>query len=839
MQRREFNKGAVSAAVVSLFGLAACGGGGGGGGGGEASPAASGTNAGASAGSGAVGATPSGPATTPAPPAPPAATRLVALGTNFSGMEWARSNVRISPLLAPNVNFTVPRAADVAYMARNGFGRNRLPIQWEMLQPMLVDTPANAQARALIGEPGALNATYVEYITRVLDAHASVGARCIIDLHNYCRYRDFRFQADGSVIGLTRSNDPLAHAYTTDRSQVFERIFATAPGATLRPAAFVDVWTRMARLWKDHPGFGGYGLMNEPYDLPRPGGTTETSDGSEDLLIWPAFARPAIDAIRALDPAGTIYLSGNAFGGAMNIGPRYNPAWPLTGTNIVYEVHAYVDAWNSGTGFDYDLELQKDFVAGVGPSRLTQDAGVNRMRVSTDWARANNTRVALTETAMPIDDPRWAEAFRRLITHTVDNGWEAQTWMGGNHWPARNFAINHVPGWHQNKTLEPEVGGQLKAAAGLHLATLFDDGGGWSAGGAPVTITVYARGSLAAPATLTVASDGGGSFSKTTLTIPAGANGQDSFTFTPVANRVTILSYASSDPQVVGQLPPPRKVYSLADPVAHAATSLPEAAHAILARYSASKWELTDGFTDYLQGRPAGDGDTVRAVADTGFGSSVGNTMDMLNWFNQDGPNMGPLVPPTLRQSGPRKHSDHSAPGCTGFWCHKPVPTAAQPNPRNRMLYDLQDAHFVVAAVRAPAAGRSGVLFQASRPQTPWVAELAFDGGRPQARWVDINGQSVVLNAPAVAAGAPVVVALRSAQGAQQLRVNSAVAGTASANFAPSVFGQMLIGWGFTGEVPAPSFGGGVHTVMTGRGNPTVAEMGVLERYAASTAGIA
>ncbi|OYU72699.1 MAG: twin-arginine translocation pathway signal protein, partial [Burkholderiales bacterium PBB5] len=197
--------------------------------------------------------------------------------------------------------------------------------------------------------------------------------------------------------------------------------------------------------------------MNEPHDLPAPGGTTETRDSGEDLTIWPVFARAAIDAIRAIDAAGPIYLAGNAWGGAMNIGREFNPAWPLAGSNIIYEVHSYLDAWNSGTGFDWDVEQQKAFVAGFGPGRAPLATGAKRLRIATDWARANGTRIALTETAMPIDDPRWTEAFRRLMRHAWANNVEVQTWMGGSHWFARNYTLNHVPGWHQNRTLEPEV----------------------------------------------------------------------------------------------------------------------------------------------------------------------------------------------------------------------------------------------------------------------------------------------------------------------------------------------------------------------------------------------
>ena len=57
------------------------------------------------------------------------------MGTNLSGMEWAKPGLRYGSSTLPNLNFTVARRADVAYLAANGFTKNRLPIQWELLQP--------------------------------------------------------------------------------------------------------------------------------------------------------------------------------------------------------------------------------------------------------------------------------------------------------------------------------------------------------------------------------------------------------------------------------------------------------------------------------------------------------------------------------------------------------------------------------------------------------------------------------------------------------------------------------------------------------------------------------
>jgi endoglucanase len=355
-----------------------------------------------------------------------------------------------------------------------------------------------------------------------------------------------------------------------------------------------------------------------------------------------------------------------------------------------------------------------------------------------------------------------------------------------------------------------------------------------------VTITVYARGYLPLPVTLTVSSNNGGTFSKTTLMLPAGANTQDSFTFTPGANRVTTLTYAGTIPP---NLPPPRKVYSLSDPVAYAATSVADAAMAIIAKYSACKWELADGYTDYMQGAPAGAGQVVRAISDSGYGSSPGNAMEMINWINTEGGSaMGTMAPPVMRVTGGRKNSDHSATNTFGFWCRKSwaVP-GLQPNPRNRVPYNIEDPHFAIAAVSVPGAGNSGVVFQASSADGIYATELAFSNSRPQAKWMDVNGNAVVLTgATALAANAPAVISLTSTGGAQQLRVNTAVHGSGSGTFAPALYGndQMLLGWGFVSNFPRDGFGGNVYACITGRGVPTAAEMAVLERYLASTAGI-
>jgi endoglucanase len=774
----------------------------------------------------------------PGAASPPGAPRaaMPALGTNLSGMEWAESGLRYGASSLPNLNFTVPRKADVVYLARNGYTKTRLPIKWELLQPMLHDTAANPAAVAAIGRPGAFHAGYASYITGVLDAHAAAGIKCIVDCHNYCRYQDFKYQPDGSVIGLVAPSNALLRPYTSDNTQVQKRIFALAPGATLKQSNFTDFWTRAASRWKDHPGFGGYGLMNEPHDMPRPGEIVESSGGGDDLTIWPAYAQAAIKAIRAVDRVNPIYVAGNGWSSAMDM-PN-NPGYPLEGDHLIYEVHLYLDAFSNGQSFDWETEVAKNFSAGVGKVPIDLDTGIKRLKPAVDWARAKGVKLALTETGMPLDDARWEEMFKRMVNFARQSGCEIYSWQGGNHWPIHNAAINHSPGWHQNKTLEPAMSGVLKASAGIAQAALFDDGPGWAQAGGSVSITVYARGNLASPLRLTVGSSNGGRLGKKVLDIPAGPNGQDTFVFTPGPNRVTTLTYSGAAAGVA--VPPPRKIFSLADPIAYAATSLADAAMAIIAKYSACKWDLADGYTDYMLGTPAADGRAVRAVSDSGFGSSPGNAMEMINWINTDTKAMGTMSPPVMRVAKGRKYSDHSATDTWGFWCRKPLgKTGVQRNPRNRVGYGMHDDHFAIAVVSLPGQNHSGVVFQASHAEESYFSELAFNKSQPQARWLDANGKQVELTAPGrLQANTPAVVSFISAAGSQKLRVDSAVVGSSSSSFAPTAFDQLLIGWGFLKYYPRAGFMGHIFAVIAGKGSPEPGEMAVLERYLGSLAGV-
>ena len=159
------------------------------------------------------------------------------------------------------------------------------------------------------------------------------------------------------------------------------------------------------------------------------------------------------------------------------------------------------------------------------------------------------------------------------------------------------------------------------------------------------------------------------------------------------------------------------------------------------------------------------------------------------------------------------------------------------------MPYRIDEPHFAIAALAIPDAGRNGAVFQASTGEHITLAEIAVLNGRPAARWVDRNNVKVAVTSPtALNPNEPAVISLLGAQGNQRLRVNSTPMGTpttATLQSTPLGFDQFLLGSGFVSHYPTQSFGGYLFSTITGKGNPSTAEMTILEKYLASTAGLA
>lgn len=762
-------------------------------------------------------------------------------GTNLAGLELS-SGVRTGASTRPNINFTPPRASEFTYMAKQGYSRVRLPIVWEMLQPILASSNANATVRngynPAIAANGDLYQRYRDWITDVLDAAAAAGMTVLLDLHNYCRYQDFVYNADGSVTGYVAAPDVQTQPYAS--SGTFTRIFSNAAGATLPVSDFVNVWTKIVNYWGNwggtgpHPGLGGYGLMNEPFGLPAAGSIVEGTQ-PEDKTILPTYFNAAISAIRAVDGVTPIYVSGYEWSGTFSW-EVLNPGFPLSGTNLIYEGHVYIDKVGDGHHFDWLRE------ASIG---ATVNTGVDRVQPFINWCKKHRVKGCIGETGMPLGNSNWQTSFLNFLAVVLPANMDVFTWAGGGGWTYRAYPINQIAQWHHHKTVEPEVSGAIHNALGIQQASLFVDGDGYGLDGSlavkAVTIRLHARGNTATGVTVTVASDNGGTFSpSSTVNIAAGANQSASFTFTPGATgRTTKLTFTVSSPTGIAA-PPDFYVYSHTDPVTLSATDLTAAARTLMAKYSMAQWNASDAYTDFMDGAACTNSSYARAISDVGYMSKYDNPMEMTFWYNTNVNTNSYFYPPVFgTDGGGKKYLEYDGSTTFGLWCKKqnPIPTNS-PNPQQRMRVDLDGAHFAIVAFTATNAAASGSLFRFSSSQEGHFTGLELSGAQPIGRFEENGGKTTSIAGTAVALNTVTVCSITSKNTLQQMRQQSVLKGTGGLSYTAAMyFDSMNIGGASQWSYPFNLYYARIYCAFAGLGDPTSGELGVLEKYASSLSG--
>lgn len=123
-----------------------------------------------------------------------------------------------------DVDYAYDISSTYSYMRSRGHRLIRLPFRWERIQPTL---------------GGPLSTSGISELTQAVQAAANAGLLVLLDMHNYGRYTD-----------------------STDT----ERIFSGG----ISEAQFSDVWSRLVAHFAAQPAIVGWGLMNEPHDLPAP-----------------------------------------------------------------------------------------------------------------------------------------------------------------------------------------------------------------------------------------------------------------------------------------------------------------------------------------------------------------------------------------------------------------------------------------------------------------------------------------------------------------------------------------------------------------------------------------
>ncbi|KAF7716125.1 Endo-1,4-beta-D-glucanase [Penicillium ucsense] len=206
----------------------------------------------------------------------------------------------------------------------DGFNIFRLPAGWQFL------------VNSNLG--GSLDSNNFGKYDKLVQGCLSLGAHCIVDVHNYARW-------NGAVIGQGGPTDDQ----------------------------FLSLWTQLATKYKSESKII-FGVMNEPHDL--------------NINTWAATVQKAVTAIRKTGATsqmillpGTDYTNAANFienGSGAALSAVTNPDGSTT--NLIFDVHKYLDSDNSGT----HVECVTDNAAAF--TNLAQ------------WLRSNKRQAMLTET---------------------------------------------------------------------------------------------------------------------------------------------------------------------------------------------------------------------------------------------------------------------------------------------------------------------------------------------------------------------------------------------------------------------------------------------------------
>ncbi|KAI9703633.1 MAG: hypothetical protein M1836_007403 [Candelina mexicana] len=206
-----------------------------------------------------------------------------------------------------------------------GLNLFRLPVGWQYL------------TNSVVG--GTLDETAFEKYDALVQACLKTGASCIIDIHNYARWNK----------GIIGQGGP-----TDDQ--------------------FANLWAQLGKAYAANEKVI-FGLMNEPHEVP-------------DINRWAVSVQAAVTAIRKAGATtqmitlpGNVYTSAGSFVSSKS-GEALSTVKNLDGstTNLIFEVHQYLDKDFSGTHSACDIDGVKESFTGLAT-----------------WARAQKRQVLVAE----------------------------------------------------------------------------------------------------------------------------------------------------------------------------------------------------------------------------------------------------------------------------------------------------------------------------------------------------------------------------------------------------------------------------------------------------------
>jgi endoglucanase len=398
-------------------------------------------------------------------------------GVNLSGAEFGSTYPGVY-----NKDYTYPTAQEYQYYGQAGQKLIRLPFRWERIQ--LFNKTTGKLALAPDGS-AQLVATEMERLQEQLYLASQQGMKIVLDMHNYARYTigrtDYIIDANNGASSKVTANDfkRVWQAITT-------YFYATPDDTTTVNVYSLDAngnptSTVQARRLDLYNAIWGYGLMNEPHDMP-------TYSLDTTVTTWWQIAQAGINGVRAADPTGQILVAGDDWSSAMNWtktwgntnsaklqkyindpkGPQpVNPKSPTLDeiaanlVNIRFEAHQYFDRDGSGT---YRTK----------PSSVDPNLGTQRLQPFADWLNANHLKGYIGEFGVPKDQPIWwttptgahgllynfydamaNNGYTDASGATVPNPIPSTYWAGGPWWGT--YILSVEPTWNTNNQINTEA----------------------------------------------------------------------------------------------------------------------------------------------------------------------------------------------------------------------------------------------------------------------------------------------------------------------------------------------------------------------------------------------
>ncbi|MGH2807598.1 MAG: glycoside hydrolase family 5 protein [Actinomycetota bacterium] len=244
-------------------------------------------------------------------------------GVNVAGGEFG------TPVIQPTSEFSNANPGmydrDYHYDSRNtfdflasrGIKLVRIPFRWERLQR----SPG-----------GRLKADELERIKDVARRARRAGLRIVLDMHNYSGYY------------LDNGDEGVRRAIGSEQVTIGD---------------FADVWRRIARTFKEVRAVRGFGLMNEPVELPATGERSAAES-------WEVASRRAVRAIRRAGVTKVVFVPGYMWAGVQTWQRQHPDAWISRRLGpIRYEAHHYWDCDHSGR-YERSYDEEQECAEGQG-----------------------------------------------------------------------------------------------------------------------------------------------------------------------------------------------------------------------------------------------------------------------------------------------------------------------------------------------------------------------------------------------------------------------------------------------------------------------------------------